>query len=413
MKISLKWLDDFVKVSDIDPKEIFNLLTMKTAETEGIYEKKDYYSDIITARILKAIKIDNKHYKCVVKADKEYNVISGAPNTKEGLITLFVKPGGYLNKTKIAEKSFAGEVSSGMLLSGKEAGINNDFSKLFELTENFEVGLDISSICDYDDSIIEIDNKSLTHRPDLWGIYGFAREIAAIFKRPLKNYDIIDSSFSESLPEFPIEIKDSKLCYRYIGVCIKNVKIMQSPLNIQVRLFHTGHSPKNNIIDLTNYVMTEIGQPLHAFDKNYIEKIVVDTLKEETIFTTLDKIKRNLPKNTLMIWNNEKPIAVAGIMGGEDSEISDATDSVFLESATFDANHVRKSTVLMGIRTESSSRFEKFLDPVNAMTGALRFIYLLKKINPESHLTHKITDLNFNPFIKNVIHTNYSFIKGF
>jgi phenylalanyl-tRNA synthetase beta chain len=411
MKISIKWLNDFVKISDLNPEEISALLTMKTAETEGIYRKSDFYSGIMTAKILKTVKTDDKHFKCTVLADKEYNVISGAPNTKEGLKTLFVKPGGYLNEIKIAEKSVAGEVSSGMLLSGKEAGINNDHSKLFELDENFQAGLDISEICDYNDSIIEIDNKSLTHRPDLWGIYGFAREISAIFKRPLKNFEVFDSSSEESLPEFPIEIRDKKLCYRYVGAAVKNIKIVQSPINIQVRLFHTGHTPKNIIVDLTNYVMTELGQPLHAFDRNHIEKIVVDTLKKETVYNTLDKVKRTLPSNTLMIQNNEKPVAVAGIIGGEDSEISDSTDSIFLESATFDANHVRKSTVIMGLRTDSSARFEKSLDPENALKGALRFLYLLKKIHPEAKLTHKVTDINYNPFVRNIIHTDYPFIR--
>ncbi|MGE3062704.1 MAG: phenylalanine--tRNA ligase subunit beta [bacterium] len=411
MKISLNWLNDFVDIKDIDPKEISSLLTMKTAETEGIYLKKDYYSGIMTAKIIKAVKMDDTHFKCTVLADREYNVVSGAPNTRENLMTLFVKPGGYLNEVKITDKSVAGEISVGMLLSGKEAGINNDHSKLFEISDDLKEGQSISDICDYDDAVIEIDNKSLTHRPDLWGIYGFAREIAAIFNRPLKKYLVFDAKPFEELPEFPIEIRDRKLCYRYVGTALKNVSIVQSPLNIQVRLFHTGHSPKNLIVDLTNYVMTELGQPLHAFDRSRVDKIAIDTLKEDIEFKTLDKITRKLPKNTLMIQNDDKPVAVAGIMGGEDSEINDLTSSLFLESATFDAHHVRKSTVLLGLRTDSSARFEKSLDPENAITGALRFLHLMKIHQPKAVLTHRVTDINYNPFIRNTVRTEYSFIK--
>lgn len=411
MKISLKWLNDFVDVSSISPEEISSLLTMKTAETEGIYLKKDHFSGIMAARIMKADKIDDKHYRCIVLADREYSVISGAPNTKAGLMTLFVKPGGYLNDAKISEKSVSGEVSSGMLLSGKEAGISNDHSKLFELEENCREGMNIGEFCDYEDAIIEIDNKSLTHRPDLWGIYGFARELAAIFGRRLKQYEVYDSKACSSLPEFPIEIKDRKLCYRYVGAAVKNVRIVQSPLNIQIRLFHTGHSPKNLVVDLTNYVMTELGQPLHAFDGKGINKIVIDTLKAETQYKTLDKTLRKLPAGTLMIQNNDSLLAVAGIMGGEDSEISDETNSLFLESATFDAHQVRKSSVLLGLRTDSSARFEKSLDPENALTGSLRFLYLLKRFQPGASFTSRVTDVNYNPFVRNVIRTEYSFIK--
>lgn len=411
MKISLNWINEFVEIKDLDPKEIALTLTMKTAETEGVYIKSEHYSGIMTALIESAEKYDDKHFICRVKADREYSVVSGAPNTRAGMMTLFVKPGGMIEGAEVSEREVAGKVSQGMLLSGKEAGINNDHSGLFELTGEYAPGTDIGEISDYYDSIIEIDNKSLTHRPDLWGMYGFARELAAIYGRELKKYEVMDASELKSGKKIPVEIADKELCYRYVGVRVDNIKIAQSPLNIQIRLFHTDHTPRNLIVDLTNYLLAELGQPMHAFDGDKIEGIKVDTLKKETLYKTLDGAERKLPAGTLMINSTKESVAIAGIMGGGNSEINSESKSLFLESASFNADNIRKESTKIQLRTDASSRFEKSLDPENAMTAALRYLHLLKTNMKDAELSYGISDVNNNPFGKNRVKTSYSFIR--
>ncbi|MCK4524451.1 hypothetical protein KAU15_05950, partial [candidate division WOR-3 bacterium] len=251
MKISLKWINDFVDISNLDPYLIAEKLTIRTAETEGILAIKDNYSDIMSAHIKEIEKINDKYFKCTVIADKEYTVISGAPNTKKNMNTFFVKPGGMVDGNTIGERKMAETVSQGMLLSGKELGINNDHSGLYKLDNSIKPCTDIGDICDFYDHIIEIDNKSLTHRPDLWGIYGFSREIAAIFNLPLKEYTVFDESLIKSNTVIDIKILKKELCYRYIGLRINNIKISMSPINIQTRLMRTEHVPRNIIVDLT------------------------------------------------------------------------------------------------------------------------------------------------------------------
>ena len=409
MKISLNWINDFIDISNIDPRDIAHKLTVRTAETEGTYIISEHYSDIVAARIEEAVKITDKHYKCTVKADRKYTVISGAPNTQSGINCIFVKPGGNLDDMKIDTKEIAGVISEGMLLSGKELGINNDHSGIMTLDNGIEPDTDINSIIEFNDSIIEIDNKSLTHRPDLWGIYGFAREIAAIYGLKLKPYPILESGLGKDKAPL-IDIVKKELCYRYSGVRVSGINHQESPLFIQSRLARTEHTPRNLIVDLTNYVMTELGQPLHAFDGNSIKHIVVDTAENNERFVTLDGEKRTLNNDALMIKNDNENVAIAGIMGGGNSEINEQSNSLFLESANFNAGHIRKTSVSMGLRTDSSARFEKSLDPVYAYTGAMRYLYLLKEYMPEASIQSKLGDVNYNPFTANIIEIDYEHI---
>ncbi|MDY6788034.1 MAG: phenylalanine--tRNA ligase subunit beta, partial [candidate division WOR-3 bacterium] len=411
MKLSYNWLNDFVDLDDINAGELAEILTLKTAETEGIYSVEKHFSGIMSARIEKCEKIDSKYFKCTVKADRDYIVVSGAPNTREGLITFFVKPGGMIDGSEIGRRDIAGTVSEGMLLSGRELGINNDHRGIIELN-SIEPGIDIDDIIDFNDHIIEIDNKSLTHRPDLWGIYGFAREAAAILGRNLKDYHVFDISDIDADSDFPIEIRDSELCYRYAGIKIGNIRADESPLNIQARLMRTGHVPRNIIVDLTNYVMTELGQPMHSFDGSKIERIIIDSTEGSTQYTTLDNEERELPSGTLMINSQDGPVAIAGIMGGGNSEINNNSTSLFLESAAFNAGAIRKTSSALGLRTDSSSRFEKSLDPEYALTAALRYILLLSEIQPDIEFRSALTDINFNPFTRNIIKTDTDFIRN-
>lgn len=411
MKVSLKWINDFVDITSIDPDELALTLTMKTAETEGLYIISEHYSGIMAARIDSAEKIDDRHFKCRVTADREYTVISGAPNTRAGMTAFFVKPGGMLDDTVIGEKEIAGVKSSGMLLSLKELGIGSDHTGIYELPESTKPGTDIGDICDFYDAIIEIDNKSLTHRPDLWGHYGFAREISAIYSLPLKEYDVFDINRISSGNVIPIEIEDSSLCFRYAGLRIENIRVEQSPLNIQVRLAHTEHVPRNIIVDLTNYVMTELGQPMHSFDGDSVTAIKVAPLKKEIDYMTLDKVNRKLPAGTLMIDNQDSHVAIAGIMGGGNSEISGSSTSLFLESASFDAATIRRTSTNLSLRTDSSARFEKSLDPEYALLASLRYVKLLSDVQ-DIQFGSTLNDVNFNPFVNNKVEISCSTIRN-
>lgn len=410
MKISLNWINDFTDIKHLDPRDIAEKLTVRTAETEGIYTVGEHNSNIVSACIKEAEQITEKHYKCIVEAGKQYTVISGAPNTRCGVKCVLVKPGGVLNDTLIENRTIAGVQSEGMLLSGRELGINNDHSGIMLLDDAVKPNTDINEIIEFNDSIIEIDNKSLTHRPDLWGIYGFAREIAAIYGLELKPYTVLDPSQLGNAQPPSIDIIKRELCFRYIGIRINNVKYQTSPLFIQSRLTRTEHTPRNLIVDLTNYVMAELGQPLHAFDGDRIENIVVDTAMDNEMFVTLDGAERTLNSNTLMIKNGSSNVAIAGIMGGGNSEINEGSTSIFLESANFNAGHIRKTSSAMGLRTDSSARFEKSLDPEYAYLGAMRYMYLLKQHMPDAVFESKPKDANYNPFSSSCIEIDYNHV---
>lgn len=239
-----------------------------------------------------------------------------------------------------------------------------------------------------DDVIIEIDNKSLTNRPDLWCHYGIAREISAIAGRKLRGVDYVNEEMLKQIDGRPlnVDILDRKKCLRYSAIKIGNVNITMSPEPVAARLTNCGIKPINIIVDMANYVMLDIGQPLHTFDEKYIDSIKVDSLKEPIKFVSLDGIERKLPKDTLMICSKDDPLAIAGIIGGEESAVSENTQGIVLESATFNGVAVRKTSSAIGIRTDASIRYEKFLDTSITTTAIGRFIWLLQQYQPDIKL---------------------------
>lgn len=234
------------------------------------------------------------------------------------------------------------------------------------------------------DVIIEIDNKSLTNRPDLWCHYGIAREISAITGRKLKSIDCIKEEELKSIKgkSLKIDIKATEKCLRYSAIKIDNIKVNMSPEIITDRLSKCGIRPINIIVDIANYVMLDVGQPLHTFDKKDVDSISVSLLEEQIKFKCLDNLERELPKDTLMIFNKEEPLAIAGIIGGEKSAVSENTEGIILESATFDGVTIRKTATALGIRTDASARYEKFLDTEITTVALGRFVRLLQKYQP-------------------------------
>lgn len=249
------------------------------------------------------------------------------------------------------------------------------------------------------DVIIEIDNKSLTNRPDLWCHYGIAREIAAITGRKLKGIDYVSEEELQHINEkaLSVDVEDVEKCLRYSAIKIDNIKVDASPEFIANRLSNCGINPINIIVDIANYVMLDIGQPLDTFDKKDIDTIKVSSVKKPINFKDLDNKEREIPIDTLMICSNDKLLAVAGIIGGEESVVSKSTKGIILESATFDGVAIRKTALALGLRTDASARYEKFLDTAITTIAIGRFIKLLQQYQPEVKLKTSLYDNIINP----------------
>lgn len=401
MFISINWIKDFVNLDGIDIKDLIYKFTMSTAEVEGIIEYGKNTRDVVVAKVLSVENVENskKLHKLVVDiGDKKVNCICGAPNVKEGIKVAFAKEGSLVNGLSITKTTIAGHESSGMCLSEKELGISDDNSGIMILDDKYNIGEDIKNIIPIDDIIYEIDNKSLTNRPDLWGHYGIAREIAAITNRKLEPLEVENLDKYNDLKKLDINIEDSNLCYRYTGLTIDNVNKKTSSYKMKTRLTYCGLRPISLLVDMTNYIMLELGQPMHAFDKEFIKKINVKTLKNDEEFVTLDGNKRNLKQGTLMIYNENKPVAIAGVMGGENTQITDATTSLFLESANFNAVSVRKTASAIALRTDASARYEKTLDPELTKLAIERFVKILKDEDDDIKVSSRLSDVYVNKY---------------
>lgn len=397
MKISLNWIKDFVDLGGVDTSELAYRFTMSTAEIEEVIEMGKDISGVVVG-FVKEVRPhpESKKLKvCLVDVGgKEYQSLCGAPNVRAGIMVPFALTGGSIKKVaEVKETVIAGIASNGIICSAAEIGMSDNHEGILVLPDEYKLGEDIKKYIPLDDVVIEIDNKSLTNRPDLWGHFGIAREFAAIYGRKLRAPELDGPPADKNLPELDIEIKDKNKCFRYSGICIKNANGAATPYNMQVRLFYCGMRPIEPMVDLTNYIMLEIGQPMHAFDRKFIGRIIVDSTKNDIDFVTLDGTERKIPAGTLMINNQNGPVAIAGIMGGEQSGISKDTDSIFLESATFAGAAIRKGSTKIGLRTESSARYEKSLDPELALQGIKRFIKLFREIKPDIVIASQITDV--------------------
>ncbi len=396
MFLSMNWISDFVDLSGLDKTKLINQFSLSTAEVENeIFYKGSDISGIVVAEI-KSVENhpDSKklHLLTVDAGDgKLTDVVCGAPNVRVGLKTAFAKVGAKIGEIEISPRPVAGYESFGMCCSEKEIGISDDNSGIMEITEDVANGTDIKEVYEIDDIIFEVDNKSLTNRPDLWGHYGIAREFATLAKRELKPLETVDLKAFDSLKKIDMKIEDP-LCQRYSCIQVENITKTVSPVNMRIRLFYCGMRGINLLADLTNYLMLEMGQPMHAFDSRKVEKIRIKRFDDNFTFRTLDGVDRNIDENTLMICNGDTPVAIAGIMGGLDSEIVDDTTTLTLESATFDAVSIRKSTVRLSHRTDASMRYEKCLDPEMTVPAIARFVYLLSQIDPDMKVVSALTD---------------------
>ncbi len=396
MFLSMNWISDYVDFTGLDKLDLIHRFSLSTAEVENeIFLKGQDLKGVVCAEI-KSVEAHPESEKLhLLKVDigepDLVNVVCGAPNVRVGMKTAFAKVGAQIGDITIAPRKLAGYTSNGMCCSEKEIGISDDNSGIMDITDDIQNGTDLKDVYAIEDIVFEVDNKSLTNRPDLWGHYGIAREFAALAGRPLKPLDTVDLHAYDNLPKVDMKIEDP-LCQRYSCLQVENIHTNVSPVNMRIRLYYCGMRAINFLADLTNYLMLEMGQPMHAFDSRKVEKIRIKRFSEPFTFQTLDGVERNIDENTLMICNDNTPVAIAGIMGGLDSEIVEDTTTLTLESATFDAASVRKSTVRLAHRTDASMRYEKCLDPEMTVPAIARFVKLLTDTDKTARVVSSLTD---------------------
>ncbi|MGB0716470.1 MAG: phenylalanine--tRNA ligase subunit beta [Phycisphaerae bacterium] len=397
MLISLDWIRDYVDLpSDVDPRALAEELTVTTAEVEGVEQIDIAAKGLVVAKVLSVAKIPGSHLHEVKVdlGDRQLDTVSAATTLTENAQVIYAPPGASVATLgEINESTVADRPSQGMVLPGDALGIELAALEPVFVGAEFSPGDAIPESL-FNDWIVEVDNKSLTHRPDLWGHYGMAREFAAIFKKPLKEFPVVAQGELEpaNLPEIPITIADGTACRRYSGLMLGGVPTQPAPLWMQLRLGRTGMRPISALVDLTNYIMADLGQPMHAFDAAKVSQIEVDWAKADETFKTLDGMDRKLIDRDLMILTKGNSVALAGVMGGEETEVVDSTETLLLESANFDPATVRRTATRLGLRTDASARFEKSLDPVHTVLAIQRFVYLARDIYPALSLQSKLSD---------------------
>jgi phenylalanyl-tRNA synthetase beta chain len=400
MWLSHKILSEIVDMSGITPEEIGARLTMSTAEIEGIEHSFGHLRTIITAKVVKKQQHPNADKLTLVDLDTgngQTRVVCGAPNHKEGDIVALALPGTKFSEDFVIQKSkIRGEESNGMLCSEKELGFSDSHAGILILPADTKLGVPLSELfADKCDVRFEIDNKSVTHRPDLWGHLGFARELGAIFGRKVKSP--VKTELSKELngsDPLSIKIENPDIAPRYCGLAVKGIKIAESPEWLKARVEAIGCRPINNIVDITNYVMAELGEPLHAFDRKKLngDTIIVRLAKPGEQLTTLDGVAHELNTEDIVIADSRGPIALAGVMGGGNSEIDANTAEIVLEAANFNPVNIRKTAQRHQSRTDAAMRFEKSLDPEICPEAILRCYELVKQVCPDASAASVLAD---------------------
>ncbi len=397
MYLSINWLKDFVKIPEqVSPQEIASRLNQHTVEVEKTIIQDQQFAQVVIGKVLTVKKHPNADRLRVTTVDvgkEELTIVCGAPNVAEGQFVAVALVGATLpNGLVIKEAEIRGEKSYGMICAEDELGLGTNHEGIMVLDKRAKIGSGLADYLGMNDAIMEVDNKSLSNRPDLWGHYGLARELSVLFNVELNEYKPKEIK-SEGQEKIKIEVQDEKACPRYMAVMIKNIKIAPSPQWLQDRLLAIGSRPINNIVDITNYVMLESGQPLHAFDARKVDKIGVRLAKNGEKIITLDDKERILTHQDIVIVDSEGPIALAGVMGGKNSEVDDGTVSLIIESANFNSAAIRKTAQRLALRSESSIRFEKSLDPENCPLALRRAVELIKEIVPSAKVGGELIDI--------------------
>ncbi|MBE6044585.1 phenylalanine--tRNA ligase subunit beta [Clostridium thermopalmarium] len=387
MKVPVNWLKDYVDI-DITPKELGDALTLSGSKVEEIIVTGDIVDKVVTGKILKIEAHPEAERLSICQVDigeeEPIQIVTAAKNMKEGdVVPTALHCSTLADGTKIKKSKLRGAVSNGMFCSEEELGIAGDkpVHGLMILPEGTPIGKDIKKVIDLEKATIDFEITS--NRPDCLSIVGIARETAATLgkKYRMPNFEYSSKCKDNIEDDIKVEIKD-KLCRRYMAKGVKNIKIAPSPQWMQERLIEAGVRPINNIVDITNFVMIELGQPMHAFDRREISsnRIVVERAKEGEKFTTLDGVERILNSQVLNIKDGDRTIGLAGIMGGLNSEVKDDTTAIVFECANFDGTNIRISSKNLGLRTDASSKFEKDLDPNLVEIAMNRACHLVQEL---------------------------------
>ena len=411
MKLNRKWLhEEFVDLSHVSDKEYVEKLTIFGQKVET-YERMDAeIKNVVVGKVVSIVRHENSDHMwvCQVDVGKEepVQIVTGAQNVREGDLVPAALHNSWLpGGVHITKGKLRGEVSNGMLCSLKELNLTlGDFPYAIEdgiwiIEEDCKPGDDINTVIGNDDTIVDFEITN--NRPDCYSIIGLARESAAAFGLPMRHHEPVvhGSNAGDMYDMLDVDVPATDLCNRYTARMVTNVKIGPSPKWMRQRLRANGVRPINNIVDITNYVMLEYGQPMHAFDYRYVGsgKIVVREAEAGEVLTTLDGNVRQLKPGMLVIADENKAIGLAGIMGGENSEIMDDTTTVVFESANFDGTSIRQTALALGMRTDASGKFEKHLDPMMTMPAVQRACELVELLECGDVLDGTIDIINYVP----------------
>jgi phenylalanyl-tRNA synthetase beta chain len=381
MKVSLSWLKTFIPI-EMDARELADALTMAGLEVDALADRYAYLDSVRVGRITAIedhpnadrLKICNVDIK-----DRKLSIVCGAPNVEEGMLAPVALPGTRFPNDTVLEKGIIrGVASEGMLCSEAELELGLDTSGIMTLKNGLTVGENLAKALQLSDATIEMDLTP--NRPDCLSIIGTAREVGAIQKKQITYPDVSLHDSREDIRAYTsVTVEAPVLCPRYAARLVENITVAPSPFWLQDRLRSVGLRPINNIVDITNFVLMEYGQPLHAFDFDQLaeNRIVVRAADAGESFTTLDEKERQLSKDTLLICDGEKPVGIAGVMGGLNSEIEDSTTRVLIESAYFNPASIRKTSKQLGLNTDASHRFERGIDPLVTLTALDRAAQLM------------------------------------
>ena len=411
MKLNRKWLnEEFVDLSGVPDREFVETMTIAGQKVET-YERLDAeLRNVVVGRVVSITRHTNSDHMWVCQIDvgagEPVQIVTGAQNVHEGDLVPVAQHNSWLpGGVHITKGKLRGEISNGMLCSLKELGLTlNDFPYAIEdgiwiLQEDCKPGDDINTVIGNDDTVVDFEITN--NRPDCYSILGLAREAAAAFNKPMRHHDpVVRGGAAGELSELlEVEVPAEDLCRRYTARMVRNVKIAPSPKWLRQRLRANGVRPINNIVDITNYVMLEYGQPMHAFDYRYVGsgKIIVRRSEPGEALTTLDGNVRTLTPGMLVIADETKPIGLAGIMGGENSEIMDDTVDVVFESANFNGTSIRQTALALGMRTEASGKFEKNIDPLLTLPAVDRACELVELLGAGEVMDGVIDVLNDIP----------------
>jgi phenylalanyl-tRNA synthetase beta chain len=398
MRVSCNWLSRHVDLTGVDLDALARRFTMAVAELDGVERVGSGLDKVIIGRVLEVTALEGKKVR-LTKVDCGPHgvrpIICGAPNVAPDQHVAVALPGQRLGDMEIAVAAVAGIESHGMICSEQELGLSDAHAGILVLEVpdgGLTLGARLADAFPIEDTIFVIDNKSLTHRPDCWGHRGIAREVAALLERPLLA-PAAAIAFTEARP-ISLEIRDIASCPRYSATTLSGLSVAPSPMWLRLLLSRAGMRPINNLVDATNFAMLDLGNPMHAFDARQVAggRIVVRRADPGERFATLDGQVRTLEPQDLVIADATRAVALAGVMGGLDSEIKDDTTELVLEVANFDPARVRMTAQRLGLRTESSARFEKSLDPRLVEDAARCFIRLVLELCPAARVTSAFID---------------------